>query len=125
MIARRYPGALPFNSKQQNIFYGRDKDIEKLLTLIQVEKQVLLYSKSGLGKTSLLEAGVIPELPENSQVVVWLEAVNNNLLSSIRKMVGMDEDVVKHYLQKESEEADDLYKQIELRMTYIEFLLRE
>ncbi|RLD74895.1 MAG: hypothetical protein DRJ10_16260, partial [Bacteroidetes bacterium] len=65
MIARRYPGALPFNSKQQNIFYGRDKDIEKLLTLIQVEKQVLLYSKSGLGKTSLLEAGVIPRLPEN------------------------------------------------------------
>jgi len=65
MGTRRYPGALPFNSEQEKIFYGRDKDIEKLLTLIQVEKQVLLYSKSGLGKTSLLEAGVIPKLPEN------------------------------------------------------------
>ncbi|NQU53637.1 MAG: hypothetical protein HQ522_13970, partial [Bacteroidetes bacterium] len=66
-----------------------------------------------------------PELPENSQVVVWLEAVNENLLSSIRRMVGMDDDVVNHYLQKESEEADGLYKQIELRMTYISFLLSE
>lgn len=66
-----------------------------------------------------------PDLPENSQVVVWLEGVNENLLSSIRSMVGMDENVVNHYLQKESEEADNLYKQIELRMTYIEFLLRE
>lgn len=63
MGIRRYPGALPFNSKQEKIFYGRGKDINKLLTLIQVEKQVLLYSKSGLGKTSLLEAGVIPKLP--------------------------------------------------------------
>ena len=63
MGIRRYPGALPFNSKQEKIFYGREKDINKLLTLIQVEKQVLLYSKSGLGKTSLLEAGVIPKLP--------------------------------------------------------------
>jgi len=64
MGIRRYPGATPFNSRQANIFYGRDKDIDKLLTLIQVEKKVLLYSKSGLGKTSLLEAGVLPKLPE-------------------------------------------------------------
>jgi hypothetical protein len=65
MGLRRYPGATPFSRRQANIFYGRDKDIDKLLTLIQVEKKVLLYSKSGLGKTSLLEAGVLPKLPKN------------------------------------------------------------
>lgn len=64
MRLRRYPGATPFSKQQSRIFYGRDKDIDKLLTLIQVEKKVLLYSKSGLGKTSLLEAGVLPRLPE-------------------------------------------------------------
>jgi len=64
MGQRRYPGATPFTKRQSGIFYGRDKDIDKLLTLIQVEKKVLLYSKSGLGKTSLLEAGVLPRLPE-------------------------------------------------------------
>lgn len=62
---RRYPGATPFTSRQEKIFYGRDKDIEKLLTLILVERKILLYSKSGLGKTSLLEAGVLPKLPAN------------------------------------------------------------
>ncbi|MBE0663322.1 MAG: hypothetical protein IH597_12760 [Bacteroidales bacterium] len=62
---RRYPGATPFTSRQEKIFYGRDKDIEKLLTLILVERKILLYSKSGLGKTSLLEAGVLPKLPPN------------------------------------------------------------
>jgi len=63
MGQRRYPGATPFRGDQAKIFYGRDRDIEKMLTLIQVEKKVLLYSKSGLGKTSLLEAGIIPKLP--------------------------------------------------------------
>jgi hypothetical protein len=65
MKQRRYPGATPFTGSQSGIFYGRDRDIEKLLTLIKVEKKVLLYSKSGLGKTSLLEAGVLPKLPDN------------------------------------------------------------
>ncbi len=65
MGQRRYPGATPFSKEQSRIFYGRDHDIQRLLTLIRVERKVLLYSKSGLGKTSLLEAGVIPRLPEN------------------------------------------------------------
>jgi tetratricopeptide (TPR) repeat protein len=64
MATPRYPGATPFNSKQSRIFYGRDRDIDRLLTLIRVEKKVLLYSRSGLGKTSLLEAGIIPRLPK-------------------------------------------------------------
>ncbi|TVQ14377.1 MAG: hypothetical protein EA361_07915, partial [Bacteroidetes bacterium] len=64
MGLHRYPGVTPFTRQQSRIFYGRDKDIDKVLTLIQVEKKVLLYSKSGLGKTSLLEAGVLPKLPE-------------------------------------------------------------
>lgn len=64
MATPRYPGAAPFNSQQSRIFYGRDPDIDRLLTLIRVEKKVLLYSRSGLGKTSLLEAGIIPRLPK-------------------------------------------------------------
>jgi hypothetical protein len=65
MGQRRYPGATPFTKDQAKIFYGRNNDIRNLLTMVRVEQKVLLYSKSGLGKTSLLEAGVIPKLPKN------------------------------------------------------------
>jgi len=58
----RYPGVSPFSESQQNIFFGRDSDIQNLTQLIQVRKQVLLYAKSGVGKTSLLMAGVLPPL---------------------------------------------------------------
>ncbi len=63
---RRYPGLSPFSAEQKDLFFGRDTDIKELSKLIFVERKVLLYSKSGYGKTSLLNAGVIPELQKNN-----------------------------------------------------------
>ena len=56
----RYPGITPFSREQRNVFFGRDKDIQNLKNLILIRNQVLLYAKSGVGKTSLLNAGVLP-----------------------------------------------------------------
>ena len=69
MLYRRYPGVSPFTSEQQNIFFGRDNDIKKLYKLISMRKQVLLYAKSGIGKTSLLNAGVLPKLADNFVII--------------------------------------------------------
>lgn len=66
-----------------------------------------------------------PGLPGDSDIVAWLEDMNAKLLNSINVLVGMDEDIVNHYLEKENEETDDLYGQINLRMTYIDFLISE
>lgn len=59
---QRYPGIYSFAPEQSSLFFGRQADIARLLTLIEVEPQVLLYSRSGLGKTSLLNAGLMPRL---------------------------------------------------------------
>ncbi len=56
----RYPGVRPFTEEEKHLFYGRDTDTKKLYQLIILEKLVLLYGKSGLGKSSLLNAGVLP-----------------------------------------------------------------
>ncbi|MCF8365026.1 MAG: ATP-binding protein [Bacteroidales bacterium] len=88
MGQRRYPGATPFRGDQAKIFYGRDRDIEKMLTLIQVEKMVLLYSKSGLGKTSLLEAGIIPKLPlKFSPISIRFYASSSESISPVQRVV--------------------------------------
>jgi len=60
----RYPGVKPFSEKERHLFYGRTTDIQKLYKLISLEKLVLLYGKSGLGKSSLLNAGVLPMFDE-------------------------------------------------------------
>lgn len=42
--------------------YGRDREARQLLELLIAERIVLLYSPSGAGKTSLIQAALIPEL---------------------------------------------------------------
>lgn len=69
MIAKRYPGVFPFNREQKNVFYGRDNDIVKFTKLLLMRNHVLLYSKSGVGKTSLLNAGVLPRLENDFKII--------------------------------------------------------
>lgn len=65
----RYPGLKPFSEEEQLIFYGRESDISSVLSYLQVHNLVVLQSKSGLGKTSLINAGLIPRLREKEKNV--------------------------------------------------------
>ena len=58
----RYPGLRSFNSNEQNLFFGRNKEIEDLIDLVRAEQITVLFAKSGLGKSSLLNAGLCPKL---------------------------------------------------------------
>lgn len=58
----RYPGAKPFQTKESFIFYGRENDATELYQLIGLEPLVVLHSKSGIGKSSLINAGLIPKV---------------------------------------------------------------
>jgi hypothetical protein len=61
---KRYPGSSPFKEDQRRIFFGRETDVERLYTTIEVNPLVVLHGKSGLGKTSLMMAGVAPLFTE-------------------------------------------------------------
>jgi len=89
-MLRRYPGVSPFTSEQKNIFFGRDNDIKKLKKLISLRKQVLLYSKSGIGKSSLLNAGIFPIFQKKYTIIrVRFFAYNDeNSESPLEKMVN-------------------------------------
>ena len=67
MNQSRYPGAKPFETHQQNIFFGRHEDTAKLFELIHLEPLVVLYSKSGMGKSSVLNAGIIPAVKKQGE----------------------------------------------------------
>jgi ABC-type transport system involved in cytochrome bd biosynthesis fused ATPase/permease subunit len=60
--AYRYPGAQSFSENQQNIFFGRENEVEEILDLIRLEKHLVIYGKSGMGKSSLLNAGLVPRI---------------------------------------------------------------
>ncbi|MFQ5628944.1 MAG: hypothetical protein ACE5I1_09305, partial [bacterium] len=66
----RYPGSSPFTREYEKLFFGRDEDIARLSTFIRVEKISVLYGKSGLGKTSLLNAGTLPRLEREHRFLI-------------------------------------------------------
>lgn len=58
--AYRYPGVKPFTEKEAHLFFGRKGDISQLSRFIRTEDLVVLHGKSGLGKSSLINAGILP-----------------------------------------------------------------
>ena len=67
MLLNRYPGSKPFTLEYEGLFFGRDEDIAALAKFVHVEKLSVLYGKSGLGKSSLIGAGVVPRLEQQYQ----------------------------------------------------------
>ncbi|MBK9315431.1 MAG: PQQ-binding-like beta-propeller repeat protein [Acidobacteria bacterium] len=55
-----YVGPRPFETGRR--IFGRDREIEDLYYLLSAERIVLLHSPSGAGKSSLIQAGLIPRL---------------------------------------------------------------
>ena len=55
-------GPQPFEETDSSFFYGRDREVQEILALILSSSISLVYSKSGLGKTSIFNAKIIPEL---------------------------------------------------------------
>lgn len=51
-----------FRAEDRAIFVGRDSEIHELKNRILTRNLTILFAYSGMGKTSLLQAGVIPEL---------------------------------------------------------------
>ncbi len=59
-----WPGLPSFREQDQAFFFGREDEIEELRRTVMREstRATVVYGRSGLGKTSLLQAGLFPRL---------------------------------------------------------------
>ncbi|MGE5763690.1 MAG: hypothetical protein ACM3ZF_07410, partial [Mycobacterium leprae] len=64
--------------------FGRDREILELTDLLIAERIVLLYSPSGAGKTSLVAAGVVPQLEREGFRVLPTIRVGQELATPTR-----------------------------------------
>lgn len=55
-----------YAEEDEDLFFGRDREKEELLRLIQRGTLTVLFSRSGLGKSSLLRAGLSPLLRDQN-----------------------------------------------------------
>src|SRR6478735_2810904 len=59
-----WPGLESFQESERAFFFGRDREAAALLQFVLDASVTVLYGRSGLGKTSLLRAGLFPLLRE-------------------------------------------------------------
>jgi hypothetical protein len=66
----RYPGAQPFADDEvsRKVFFGREHAARALTDLILANRMVVVFGKSGLGKSSLLSAGVSQRLRDQGRL---------------------------------------------------------
>ncbi len=57
-----WPGLSTFTEDQRAFFHGRDEEILDLTQLAERRPLVVLFGQSGLGKSSILQAGVFPRM---------------------------------------------------------------
>ena len=68
-----YKGLEPYTEDDLAYFFGRNPDAQRIANALMTAPLTVLYGKSGVGKSSVLQAAVPPLLrePEGTLVVVW------------------------------------------------------
>jgi formylglycine-generating enzyme required for sulfatase activity len=61
-----YRGLLPFEAEHRALFFGRRSEIGTLIERLRTEAAVLIGAESGIGKSSLCRAGVLPLVAEGA-----------------------------------------------------------
>jgi YVTN family beta-propeller protein len=61
-LSEPFLGPRSFTSREKDIFFGRDAETQKIVSLILSNQETLIYAQSGAGKTSIINAKVLPEL---------------------------------------------------------------
>jgi hypothetical protein len=79
----------PFEPEDRDRFFGRDREIKVLLSDIVTTRLVVLFAKTGTGKTSLINAGVRPLLHERGYVTFFIR-VDDDPVRSASKVIGDD-----------------------------------
>jgi len=77
-LANPWLGLASYTESDSAMFFGRERETAELLRLIDREALTVVFGRSGLGKTSLLRAGVIPHLRESAYFPVALRLDYSN-----------------------------------------------
>jgi serine/threonine protein kinase/formylglycine-generating enzyme required for sulfatase activity len=104
-----YRGLRAFQAEHRNVFFGRDSEIRDILERLDADPMVLVAGDSGVGKSSLCRAGVLPRLADDGEegkrwTVVTLVPGTNPvaaLAAALAPVLGRDESAVATSLRED------------------------
>jgi len=72
-----FPGIRPFREADSSFFFGRDQLIKELQTKLESSRFVSVVGLSGCGKSSLMNAGLLPLLKKNNWRIILTRPQND------------------------------------------------
>jgi hypothetical protein len=67
-----WPGLISFGEADHSFFFGREREVVELARIVRQETVTVFFGKSGLGKSSILRAGVSPVLRESAFIPIYI-----------------------------------------------------
>lgn len=95
-----YRGLLAFEAQHKDLFFGRAADISAIVDRLRSESLIILAGNSGVGKSSLVRAGVLPQIeagalgPTTMVTIVPGKRPLSALASAIAHTLDMEESKV-------------------------------
>ena len=124
---RPYPGLRPFTEIEQAYFFGREGDKAILIDKILANRLTLLFAASGVGKSSLLRAAVIPQLThpagEHLSVVYHRRWWGEEDMSAVLCQAILQELTTQHILT-EADRAELQHESLVAVLGYVSLLTR-
>jgi WD40 repeat protein len=81
-----------YTREDESIFFGRDNETEEIFRKLYSGKLLLVYGKSGTGKSSIINCGLISKIPQEDIFTINIRCGKNayqNFISEIKKYSGI------------------------------------
>jgi WD40 repeat protein len=104
-----WPGLSSFDEAAQRFFNGRDAETAGLLLLVGQAPLTVLFGRSGLGKTSLVQAGLFPRLRQQNILPVYVRLdVRDRSAPLIRQAAAaLHAEIGKHGVDASAPDSDE------------------
>ncbi|UCH95260.1 MAG: hypothetical protein JSV88_00055 [Candidatus Aminicenantes bacterium] len=112
-----YRGLEVFREQDQNFFFGREAVVQRLLDKLKKSRFLAVLGPSGSGKSSVVQAGLIPHLRYNSLVILFTpqEQPIEELAFALRKC----------YLENRMPPVEQLIKRLKESEKNLHYISRE
>lgn len=85
-LTNPYIGPRTFTRQERDRFFGREREARDLFSLVVSERLVLFYAQSGAGKSSLVNARLVPQLHEAGFAVLPSGRVSGELPAGVKEV---------------------------------------
>lgn len=114
-------GPLFYRETDQDIFWGRGKEIDDIYYLVSNSDFSICYAKSGEGKSSLINAGLIPLLRERGFLPICIRFTSNNYKEKKPNFDNIIGEIIEEAINKV--ENGSIYKSLDINLLQDEMSL--